>query len=63
MAESWKDAACFRHFCTKEGNPMPIEPTLYIDPQAQVPAFYCPVCGGARYAPSLICLRCERARP
>ena len=42
---------------------MSIEPTLYIDPQAQIPACYCPHCGGARYAPSLTCLRCERDRP
>ena len=42
---------------------MTIEPTLYIDLQAQIPASYCPRCGGARYAPSLICLRCERTCP
>lgn len=37
-----------------------IEQTLFIDPQAQIPAAYCPVCGGERYAPSLVCSRCER---
>ena len=35
---------------------------LFIDPQDQIPACYCPICGGARYAPSLICIRCERGR-
>ena len=33
---------------------------LFSDPQDQIPACYCQVCGGARYAPSLICVRCER---
>jgi len=33
--------------------------TLFIDPQTQLPAAFCPVCGGECYAPSLICLRCE----
>ena len=37
-----------------------IEPVLYLDPQNQIPVCFCPVCGGERYAPSLICLRCER---
>lgn len=37
-----------------------MEGTLYIDPQAQRPQCLCPVCGGERYSPSLICLRCER---
>lgn len=37
-----------------------IEQTLYIDNQAQKPACFCRRCGGERYAPSLICLRCER---
>ena len=37
-----------------------IEGTLYMDPQDQKPAGYCPRCGGERYAPSLICGRCER---
>ena len=39
-----------------------IQGNLYIDPQDQVPAGYCPHCGGALYAPSLICIRCERGR-
>jgi hypothetical protein len=39
-----------------------IEPMLYTDPQAQIPAAYCPVCGGAQYLPGLHCLRCERRR-
>ena len=38
-----------------------IEGSLYIDIQAQIPACFCPRCGGERYAPSLICSRCERA--
>jgi hypothetical protein len=38
-----------------------IEQVLYIDPQAAVPAAYCPTCGGALYRPGLHCLRCERA--
>lgn len=37
-----------------------IEGSLYIDIQAQKPAAFCPHCGGERYAPSLICSRCER---
>lgn len=41
----------------------PIEPQLYQDPQQQEPACFCPRCGGARYAPSLICIRCERDGP
>ena len=40
-----------------------IEGKLYIDPQDQKPAAFCPVCGGERYAPSLICIRCERSAP
>ena len=36
------------------------ESILYIDPQAAKPAAFCPVCGGECYAPSLICIRCER---
>ena len=35
-----------------------IEPTLYIDRQAQSPAAFCPRCRGALYAPGLYCLRC-----
>lgn len=37
-----------------------IEETLYFDPQAAIPAGYCPVCGGELYAIGGICLRCER---
>lgn len=37
-----------------------IEPTLYLDPQAAVPASFCPICGGERYAPGENCLRCQR---
>ncbi len=37
-----------------------IEPVLYIDTQARKPAAFCPDCGGELYAPSLICLRCEK---
>ena len=40
-----------------------IEPTLYIDPQNKKPAAFCPKCGGELYAPSLVCLRCERRKP
>ncbi len=40
-----------------------IEPTLYIDPQAQIPAGSCPRCGGEVYAPGCVCLRCQRAQP
>ena len=40
-------------------NVMFIRITLFIDPQTQPPAAFCPVCGGECYAPSLICLRCE----
>lgn len=37
-----------------------IEPTLYIDAQGEIPAFYCPDCGGALYRPGLHCIRCQR---
>ena len=40
-----------------------IEPMLYLDPQQTVPAEVCDICGGELYAPSLICLRCERRAP
>jgi len=36
------------------------ESTLYIDPQAAIPAGYCERCGGALYAPSCTCIRCGR---
>ena len=38
-----------------------LEQILFTDPQDQVPACYCTLCGGARFAPSLICIRCERS--
>lgn len=37
-----------------------IESVLYIDPGAERPAGFCPVCGGEVYAPSMLCYRCER---
>ena len=37
-----------------------LESVLYVDLQAAVPACLCGRCGGERYAPSLVCLRCER---
>ena len=37
-----------------------IEQSLYTDPQAAVPAAYCPRCGGALWLPSLRCIRCEK---
>lgn len=40
-----------------------IEPTLFIDPQREIPASICHICGGARYAPGEHCLRCERSAP
>lgn len=39
-----------------------MEPMLYTDSQAQRAACLCSRCGGERYAPSLICSRCERDR-
>lgn len=36
------------------------ESILYSDPQAVKPACLCPKCGGECYAPSLICIVCER---
>ena len=38
-----------------------IESTLFFDPQAVRPACFCPLCGSERYAPGLVCLRCERS--
>ena len=35
-----------------------IESNLYTDPQAQIPADFCPVCGGERYWPGLRCACC-----
>ena len=40
-----------------------IESTLFTDPQDAPIACFCPVCGGARYAPGLVCIRCERDAP
>ena len=39
-----------------------IESVLYIDSQNQKPAAFCRCCGSELYAPSLVCLRCERRR-
>ena len=39
---------------------MMYESILYVDPQAKIPACFCQNCGGECYAPSLICIRCER---
>lgn len=38
-------------------------PMLFLDTQDQKPACFCPRCGGERYTPSLICIRCERDDP
>lgn len=38
-----------------------VEQTLYVDPQAEVPAGYCPRCGGELYRPGLWCVRCGEA--
>ena len=40
-----------------------IEPVLFWDPQKEDPACFCYRCGGACYAPSLVCIRCERSAP
>ena len=40
-----------------------IQPTLYIDPQSEIPAGYCSRCGGVLYYPGRHCLRCERELP
>jgi len=37
-----------------------IEPVLYIDEQAAKPGKFCEICGGECYAPTFVCLRCER---
>ena len=34
--------------------------TLFSDPQDAVPAEFCQRCGCECYAPSLVCIRCER---
>ena len=36
------------------------ESVLFPDPQAARPGYFCPRCGSECYAPSLVCLRCER---
>lgn len=41
----------------------PIQETLFTDPQAQIPAGFCPRCGAELYAPSLTCGRCEEEMP
>ena len=33
---------------------------LFLDLQAVRPVCFCEICGGERYWPSLICLRCEK---
>ncbi len=38
-----------------------MESILFFDPQAVIPACFCPECGGECYAPSCFCLRCERS--
>lgn len=38
---------------------MDMKLTLYIDPQTLPAADFCPICAGERYAPGLVCLRCE----
>ena len=50
-------------FCTGGNEMEQIMGTLFSDPQDQRPACFCPRCGGERYAPSLVCSRCERDRP
>lgn len=40
-----------------------IEPVLYLDEQAAIPAGFCPVCAGECYSPGFFCLRCERRLP
>ena len=40
-----------------------IEQILYTDPQAQVPAGECAICGGALYRPGLYCTRCGGEQP
>ena len=36
-----------------------MEGTLFLDPQAAVPACFCPRCGGECYSPTFTCIRCE----
>ncbi len=38
-------------------------PALFLDDQDRKPACFCPRCGGERYTPSLVCIRCERDAP
>jgi hypothetical protein len=40
-----------------------IEQILYEDPQAAVPAAFCPECGGELYAPGMHCARCGEGSP
>ncbi len=40
-----------------------VEQTLYWDVQQERPGDICPVCGGERYLPGLVCLRCGRDGP
>ena len=40
-----------------------IQGTLFIDPQAEHRVIFCPVCGGHRYPPSFVCIRCEADAP
>ena len=32
---------------------------LFLDEQQAIPVCYCSRCGGARFGPSLTCIRCE----
>ena len=50
---------CYNRDKSKKEEPI-MEGTLFIDPQAAVPACFCPRCGGECYAPTFTCIRCER---
>lgn len=39
-----------------------IEPMLYFDPQAAIPAGRCPLCGAELYPPAAVCFLCGRER-
>jgi hypothetical protein len=56
--DSFSKPSYERMICVSQG----IESTLYIDPQAQRIAGFCPRCGGALYAPGYSCLRCREAQ-
>ena len=60
MASLSKTGSTVRQFAREdEDMTQGIEGMLYLDEQQAIPVCYCGRCGGAKYGPSLRCIRCE----